>query len=73
MTGLGPGPEPPILRGHLQNFVFRITLPTYSPLSARRLINTAPYNARSIYSRKDLSLPLDSLFYYLHLDRLRVC
>ena len=26
MTGLGRGPEPPILRGHLQNFVFMITL-----------------------------------------------
>ena len=45
MTGLGPGPASPILRGHLQNFVFMITLLLLlllllSLLFARRLINT---------------------------------
>ena len=30
MTGLSPGPEAPILRGYLQNFVFMITLPLFA-------------------------------------------
>ena len=62
MTGLGPGPAPPILRGHPQNFVFMITqptnlltnLPTYLPLSARRLINTALYRARLNLPHREL-------------------
>ena len=45
MTGLGPGPDSPILQGYLPNFVFMITLLLILLLSllfARRLINTKP-------------------------------
>ena len=61
MTGLCPGPEAPILREHLQNFVFMITLLLLllllllSPLSARRLINTALLITRRGFFRRIFS------------------
>ena len=50
MTGTWRGPEAPILRGYLQNFVFMITLP-FSPVASHKydLTYLEPKLSRKVY------------------------